>query len=109
MEILSQTPIMEMDPSYKSLALKLLVATIIGFVATLICVAGDGNISVMFTSGFTILSAIALFFVFHLSPKVPTDRNEYVVKLDDASFVEIYEKYEVIERKGDVWILQDKE
>lgn len=109
MEILSQTPIMGWDPSYKSLALKLLIAMVIGFIATLVCIACNGDISAMITGGFTILCAIALFVVSCLSPKVPTDRNEYIVKLDDASFVEIYEKYEVVERKGDVWILQDKE
>lgn len=109
MEILSQTPVMGMDPSYESLALKLLVAIIIGFIATCILIVCDGDISVMITGGFTILSAIALFVVIGVSPKVPTDRNEYIVKLDDASFVEIYEKYEVVEQKGDIWILQDKE
>lgn len=109
MEILSQTPVMGMDPSYESLALKLLIAIIIGFIATCICIFCGGDISVMITGGFTIFCAVVLFVVLGLSPKVPTDRNEYVVKLDDASFVEIYEKYEVVERKGDVWILQDKE
>ena len=109
MEILNQSPIMDWDPSYKSLALKLLIAMSIGFIATLVCIVCNGDISAKITGGFTILCAIALFVVGWLSPKVPTDRNEYIVKLDDASFVEIYEKYEVVERKGDVWILQDKE
>lgn len=109
MEILSQTPVMGMEPSYKSLAIKLLVAIIIGFIATCFCIFCDGDISVMITGGFTVLCVVVLFVVLGLSPEVPTDRNEYIVKLNDASFVEIYEKYEVVERKGDVWILQDKE
>lgn len=109
MEILSQTPVMGMDPSYESFAIKLLVAIIIGFIATCICIFCDGYISTMVTGSFTVLCAIVLFIVVNVSPEVPTDRNEYIVKLDDASFVEIYEKYEVVERKGDVWILQDKE
>ena len=110
MEILNQTPIMEMDPAYNSLALKLLVAVGIGLVATVICVCFGGDISVAVTSSFTVLCLVGLLAVVGLSPKVPTDRNEYIVKIDDdAPFVEIYEKYEVVERKGDVWILQDKE
>jgi hypothetical protein len=109
MEILNQSPIMEMDPSYKSLALKLLVAMIIGFFATVFCVCCGGDTSVIVTGGFTALCAIALFVLVACAPEVPTDRNEYIVKIDDASFVEIYEKYEVVEQKGDVWILQDKE
>lgn len=109
MEILNQSPIVEMDPSYQSLAIKLLVAMIIGFFATVFCVCCRGNISAIVTSSFTALCAVALLVIVICAPEVPTDRNEYIVKLDDASFVEIYEKYEVVERKGDVWILQDKE
>ena len=109
MEILSQSPVMEMDPSYKSFALKLLVVIIIGLFATIICAICGGDISVIVTGGFTILCLMALTAVVICSPKVPTDRNEYIVKImDNASFVEIYEKYEVIEQKGDVWIIQDK-
>lgn len=110
MEILSQSSIMEMEPSYKSLALKLLVAIIIGFVATVCCTCCGGDISVIFTGSFTVLCTIALLAVVGFSPEVPTDRNEYIVKInDDTSFVEVYEKYEVVERKDNVWILRDKE
>ena len=110
MEILNQSPIMEMDPSYASLGVKILIATIIGLVTTFICAVCGGNISMAVTGGFTILCLVILFSVVGLSPEVPTDRNEYIVKIDDdVSFVEIYEKYEVIERKGDIWILQDRE
>jgi hypothetical protein len=109
MEIINQSPIMEMDPSYLSLSLKLFVAIIIGFFATVFCACCCGNTSVIVTGGFTTLCVVALLVVVVSSPEVPTDRNEYIVKIDDASFVEIYEKYEVVEQKGDVWILQDKE
>lgn len=110
MEILSQSPVMGMDPSYANLGVKLLIAAIIGFIATLICITCGGDISVIVTGGFTVLCLVALLAVIGLSPEVPTDRNEYIVKIDDdASFVEIYEKYEVVEQKGDVWILKDKE
>ena len=110
MEIINQSPIMEMNPLYLSLSLKLLVAIIIGFIATCILIVCGGDISVMITGGFTILSAIALFVVIGVSPKVPTDRNKYEVKLDETIDInEFYDKYEVIERRGDIWVLQDKE
>jgi hypothetical protein len=109
MEILNQSPIMEMDPAYASLGVKILIAIIIGFFATVFCVCCDGSTSVIVTGSFTTLCVIVLYVVVGFSPKVPTGRNEYIVKIDDASFVEIYEKYEVVERKDDVWILQDKE
>lgn len=109
MEILSQIPVMEMDPSYTSLGVKLLIAVIIGSFATLICIACGGDISVIIIGSFTVFCFVALFAVIGFSPEVPSDRNEYIVKIDDASFVEIYEKYEVVEQRGDIWILQDKE
>lgn len=41
---------------------------------------------------------------------VPTGRYRYECTIDDdASFVDIYEKYIVVERRGDLWILEDKD
>ena len=110
MEILNQSPIMEMDPSYKSLAFKLLVAMIIGFFATVFCVYCGGDTSVIVTGGFTTLCVVALLVLVACAPEVPTDRNKYEVKLDETIDInEFYDKYEVIERRGDIWVLQDKE
>lgn len=110
MEILNQSPIMEMDPSYKSLAFKLLVAIMIGFFATVCCTCCGGDISVIFTGSFTVLCTIALFVLVACAPEVPTDRNKYEVKLDETIDInEFYDKYEVIERRGEIWVLQDKE
>lgn len=110
MEILNQSPIMEMDPLYKSLALKLLVAIIIGFFATVFCVCCGGDTSVMITGGFTTLCVVVLLAVVGLSPEIPTGRNKYEVKLDETINInEFYDKYEVIERRGEIWVLQDKE
>lgn len=110
MEILSQSPIMEMEPSYKSLALKLLVAIIIGFIATVCCTCCGGDISVIFTGSFTVLCTIALLAVVGFSPEVPTGRYRYEVKLDETIDInEFYDKYEVIECRDEIWVLQDKE
>lgn len=36
-------------------------------------------------------------------------RQRYECVLDtDASFVELYEKYNVIEQRGDIWVLEEK-
>lgn len=110
MEILNQSPIMEMDPSYKSLAFKLLVAIIIGFFATVFCVCCGGDTSVIVTGGFTALCAIALFVLVACAPEVPTDRNKYEVKLDETIDInEFYDKYEVIERRDKIWVIEDRE
>ena len=40
----------------------------------------------------------------------PTGRYEYECIIDESvDFVDIYEKYKVIEQRGDIWVLKDKE
>ena len=40
---------------------------------------------------------------------VPTGKYVYQVKIDETvSFVDFYEKYEVIEQHGTIWFIQDK-
>jgi hypothetical protein len=44
------------------------------------------------------------------APKVETDRNRYEVTIDESvSLTDVYEKYDVIEQRGKIWILEDKE
>lgn len=41
---------------------------------------------------------------------IPTGIAQYEVLIDESvNFQEVYDKYEVIERRGDIWVLQDKE
>ena len=38
------------------------------------------------------------------------ERNQYACIIDDSvSINEVYENYNVIERRGDIWVLEDKE
>lgn len=40
---------------------------------------------------------------------IPTDRYHYEATIDDdVTFTELYEKYEIIEQKGEIYILKDK-
>lgn len=110
MEILNQSPIMEMDPAYASLGVKILIAIVIGFFATVFCVCCDGSTSVIVTGSFTTLCVIVLYVVVGFSPKVPTGRNEYIVKIDETIDInEFYDKYEVVERKDKIWVIEDRE
>lgn len=41
---------------------------------------------------------------------VPTDRYQYEVTVGDyVRFTDIYEKYDVVERRGEIWVLEDKD
>ena len=43
-------------------------------------------------------------------PDVPTDRYRYEVIVGDyVRFTDIYEKYNVVERRGEIWVLEDKD
>lgn len=40
----------------------------------------------------------------------PSGRYKYEATIDDTvSFTELYEKYEVVEQRGEIWVLKDKE
>ena len=40
----------------------------------------------------------------------PTGRYRYEVTIDDSvSITEVYDRYNVVEQRGDIWILEDKE
>ena len=53
-------------------------------------------------------------FIYVTGPSVnatkPTGKYEYEVLLsEDVSFTELYKKYEVVEQRGKIWVLKDKE
>lgn len=53
---------------------------------------------------------IGIFTIGILAPQVETDRKQYEVIIDDSvTFHEIHEKYKVVDQRGDIWILEDKE
>ena len=42
--------------------------------------------------------------------KEPTGRYSYECTIDDnVSIVDVYSEYNVVERRGDIWVLEDKE
>ena len=62
--------------------------------------------------GFFFLASAILPFIFikPVPTKVPTGRYEYEATLDDTvNLKEVCERYEVVETKGDIYVLRDKE
>lgn len=44
------------------------------------------------------------------SEDIPTDRYRYEVTIDESvQFTDIYERYEVVEQRGEIWVLEDRE
>lgn len=110
MEILYQQPIMEIEPSYGRLIGKLFIAFMIGVVAWIICETIDGGVSAIITGIIDLLLLLALLLTAIFAPMVETGRYEYTAVIDEETpFVEIAEKYEIVNTQGRVWTLRDKE
>lgn len=70
------------------------------------------NTEMYFKIGFCILFLTLIFDFVGLTGifNNPTPRNTYKCIFDeDVSIQEIYDKYEVVGRDGEIWILEDKE
>lgn len=106
MHILNQEPIMQLPPFLEAVFAIGFIVFIIGFV---VLVKAD-SIAVMIGSGITsVLSLIIIASIAFVNPEVETGRYKYEVTFDDTlSVEEVYDKYEVIERRGDIWVLEDK-
>lgn len=63
--------------------------------------------SLVFLSG---ISAVVFLFCYLLLEIEPTGRYRYEVTIDDSvSITEVYDHYNIIEQRGDIWVLEDKE
>ena len=59
---------------------------------------------------FCLIAFIGIIFGIYFSYEVKTDIKLYEVVLDDNYPISaIYDNYEIIEKRGKIWVLQDKE
>lgn len=57
-----------------------------------------------------IVFALATIAIGVWEPKVETDRYRYEATVGDyIRFSDVYEKYDIVERRGKIWVLEDKE
>ena len=111
MEILKQTEIME--TVYPDFAKGIIVAIlVIGIIASIIWACYEeefGN----FLAGFmvTILVTIGAYLAIGIMTKpTPSGKHEYEVIFDDTvDMKDVYARYEIIETRGDIYTLRDKE
>ena len=100
--VLNQYEVSEFYISDLKIWLILIAAIIISFVA---CVAAD-------SVGFGVLAFIVALVVGISSCGTDqlTGRYRYECTIDESvSMKEVYERYEIIEQRGDIWVLEDKE
>ena len=57
-----------------------------------------------------ILFTCVLIIIVCWRPQVETDRYRYEATIGDyIRFTDVYEKYDIVERRGNIWVLEDRE
>lgn len=110
MQILNQTPIMEPTLSARAgLALCITVAVL--FVMALWFASNNTKATSCLAILCTFLFCLCLAgFLVGSCRKKPTGRYQYECLIDDGTpCAEIYDKYDIVDRRGEIWILEDKE
>lgn len=109
LRILNQSVVMETVGWYTS---SIVICGIIAAICFIIAfdpgIMNDFTQVICFCVGIVAISVLLIIGVWE--PKVETDRYRYEAIIDESvSLVDIYDKYEVIEQRGDIWVLEDKE
>lgn len=104
MTIVNQYPVVESGPAWLGLLLGICCA-VSGLIAVL--ALSDKMYGIAIGTGvFWVLSLISLILVIHGKE---TDRSRCECLIDDTTpFVEVVENYEIVGRRGDLWILEDR-
>ena len=105
MTILNQTEIMQ-TPLW--LLIAGIVFTVLGMTLLIIGLATK-KLEIVISS-LPILLLTLFICIFDDVYKVPTGRYRYECTVDPkTSISEIYEKYKIVEQRGDLWVLEDKD
>ena len=107
--ILNQTEVMEPTPLAVKVIVTLMIIAAISCIAFFIAEYVMASITCPVILGFiSISSLVTVLIIAILSPKHLTG-YEYEVTIDEnVSMKEVYERYEIVEQRGDIWVLRDK-
>lgn len=72
--------------------------------------SNDSGVIIFGTISLLAMIAMPIIVITSKSHWRTNERNQYECIIDDSvSINEVYENYNVIERRGDIWVLEDKE
>lgn len=84
------------------------VICIVAFILTL--TSNDNRVIIFGIISLLVMIAMPIIIGTSKSHWRTNERNQYECIIDDSvSINEVYENYNVIERRGDIWVLEDKE
>lgn len=104
MTIVNQYPVVEGCPVWLIVLLGL-CCVVSGLVTVLALIDHDGGVAIW-------VGVLFIFFlgsIFFVSQGRKTGKTRYECVIDDTiPFVEVVENYDIVGRRGDLWILEDK-
>lgn len=110
MEILNSQPIME-----TSIWLIIAIITLFLFAASCAAVFGlspnmkNANITCAMSIGGALLGFIGMLLGMFGVADVPSDKNQIEVIISEkVDFEDFYEKYDIVEKRGNIWVLNEK-
>ena len=111
--ILNQTEIMSTPSMWKTLVIIAIITSLLSLIFLAICEEYEWDIARLGGITMLILSTICLSICFVgwicTIDTLHTGRYRYEVTIDDdVTFDEIVDKYDVIEQRGEIWVLEDK-
>ena len=107
--ILNKTAIMEYTFAQNIFCAVLLIVWCISAILVVIGLICDSKWSTIISGILFLISCITTCAV-DLEKSKNTGRYKYEATIDEnAPFIEVYEKYDVVKQKGDIWVLKDKE
>ena len=107
--ILNKTEIMEYTCAQHIFFAVLLIAWCISAILVIIGFICNSKWSTIIGGILFLITCIVICTV-DLEKSKNTGRYKYEATIDeDVPFTEVYEKYDVIKQKGDIWVLKDKE
>lgn len=106
MEILNKTEIMDVPEIYLIFA----VITVLSFIGIMIMCACNLQEIALVMACICLVGLFGSLLTTLFCEGIPTGRYKYEVILDKSySATELYENYDVIEQRGRIWIIEDKE
>ena len=107
--ILNQTEVMEPTPLTVTVVVILMIIAAISCIAFFIVDYIMSSITCPVILGIiSISSLVSVLIISILSPKHLTGYKYEVTIDENVSMKEVYKRYEIVEQRGDIWVLRDK-
>lgn len=116
MEILTKTPITGHLCNLGFIFLAEVVFVFIGIIGSILGCARFGTIRekistpIMWVAVIGLIGSIIWMALNEIIPGAPTGRYKYEVKISDpTTFKEVTDNYKIIDNRGQIWVLEDKD